>query len=248
MERGEVDALLNSLEHLVVDQGGFGKQFSAVHHAVPHRLNVRHGPDAGYPRCIRGYPSHQVIERLRNVWECRGKLLPRAVLRLDGHNRFSTNPLDLPAAQAHITVLPDAIGIGVVQLELQTGTSRIEYEDIHVSPPASSAPVLSGAEGAKRRCSVWPGPASHVGFVQAVLTGVLQAVELHVPELLLGVGPDSLQFGNTIDGVNGQAEAIDFVFNGQLQRRIDTALLFVTAHMQAVMVLAAVSQAVDQPW
>ena len=79
-----------------------------------------------------------------------------------------------------------------------------------------------------------------------MLVGVGPASDLLVAEFLPGVAPDPLQPGDAVDGVDGQAEAIGLVVDGQLHRRVDVAFLLVSAHVQRL-VLAGVGQAVNQP-
>ena len=55
-----------------------------------------------------------------------------------------------------------------------------------------------------------------------------------------------LQLGDAVDRVNGQAEAVGLVIDGQFHRRVDVAFLLVSAHVKRL-VLAGVGQAVDQP-
>jgi hypothetical protein len=80
-----------------------------------------------------------------------------------------------------------------------------------------------------------------------MLIGVGPAGDLRVAEFLLGVAPDPLQFGNTVNGVDGQAEAIGLVVDGQFHRRVDVAFLFVSPHVKSL-VRATLGQAVNQPW
>ena len=80
-----------------------------------------------------------------------------------------------------------------------------------------------------------------------MLVGVGPASDLLVAEFLPGVAPDPLQPGDAVDGVDGQAEAIGLVVDGQLHRRVDVALFLVPAHVHVPVVLSAVGQAVDQP-
>jgi hypothetical protein len=76
--------------------------------------------------------------------------------------------------------------------------------------------------------------------------GGIEAIDLQIAESLLGVRPDSLQLGRAIDGIDSEAEPIDLIVDRQFHRRIDVALLFVTAHVEILMVGAAVGQAVNQ--
>ena len=52
---------------------------------------------------------------------------------------------------------------------------------------------------------------------------------------------NALKFGNAVDGVNRKTEAVGFVVDRQFHRRIDVPLFLVAAHMQIVVVGAAVS-------
>lgn len=40
VKRRQVNAVLNSLEHLISDRGGLREQFSAIHHAVSGGVDV----------------------------------------------------------------------------------------------------------------------------------------------------------------------------------------------------------------
>jgi len=80
-----------------------------------------------------------------------------------------------------------------------------------------------------------------------VLERIVPAGDLFVQELFPRVCPDSLEFRNSFDGIHGQTEAIDFIFDGQLQRRVDVALFLVAADVHVAVVRAAVRQSVDQP-
>lgn len=75
---------------------------------------------------------------------------------------------------------------------------------------------------------------------------IIHALNLNVAEFLLGVTADFLKLRNTVDGVNREAEAIDFVRNGQLEGSVDIPLLLVAADVDAS-VRPAVSKPVDQP-
>lgn len=53
--------------------------------------------------------------------------------------------------------------------------------------------------------------------VGAVLVGVVAAGELFVTEFLLGMGAGDPDLRDPVDHVDGQAEAVDLVLDGQLQ-------------------------------
>jgi hypothetical protein len=52
------------------------------------------------------------------------------------------------------------------------------------------------------------------------------------------------QTRNTINDVDSQVEAIHLVNDGQFERRVDVDLFFVSAHMNVVMIPAAVAELV----
>src|SRR5215471_1491349 len=45
MKRREIDAILDPFQHPIVNQGGFLEQLPAMHHAVPHRIQIGRAPD-----------------------------------------------------------------------------------------------------------------------------------------------------------------------------------------------------------
>src|SRR5271163_1475509 len=106
-------------------------------------------------------------------------------------------------------------------------------------PPAASLCSWSGSE--------WPFPGRDVGPVDAVLVRVLLARNLLVGKLLANTGGGGAQAGDAVDGVHGQGEPVRLVADGQLQRRVDVALLLVAAHVEVVLTRPAVCQPVDQP-
>jgi hypothetical protein len=53
-------------------------------------------------------------------------------VRLDLNNNFPADPLHLTATQALIVVLRNSTKVSGKLLELQTGTSGVEYKDVHV--------------------------------------------------------------------------------------------------------------------
>lgn len=94
---------------------------------------------------------------------------------------------------------------------------------------------------------VRPSPPGNIGFVRPVFVGVVPAPYLFVLEFLHGMAADALKLRHTSDRIHGQTEAINFVLDGQFQRRINVALLLVAADVQVLMVCAAVRQPVDEP-
>ena len=88
-------------------------------------------------------------------------------------------------------------------------------------------------------------PSGDLRAVDPVLIRVSPGLDLLITEFFFRVPPDVLQLGYAIDGVDGQAEAIDLVVYRQFHRSVDVALLLVAANMD-IFVPAGVSQAVNQ--
>ncbi len=57
--------------------------------------------------------------------------------------------------------------------------------------------------------SIRPRPLVDLGLIDAVLVGVVLAVDLHIAQLFLGVRPGHLQGGHAVDDVDRQTEAVD---------------------------------------
>jgi len=123
-----------------------------------------------------------------------------------------------------------------------------------VSSMLSPCPVLAGearlgSHGANWDATLeWPLPICDFWSIQAELIGVVLAVDLLVARVLTNAGSCDLETGHPVDRVNGQAEAVRLVANGKLQRRVDVALLLVSADMDVVLVGPAISEPMDQPW
>src|SRR6266581_3530400 len=94
---------------------------------------------------------------------------------------------------------------------------------------------------------VGPRPLIDLGLVDPVFVGVALAVDLHVAQLLLDVRAGDPQALHPIDDVDREAEPVDLVTNGQIERRVDVALLFVAAYVQVLVIGAPVGQPMDQP-
>src|SRR2546425_3144144 len=117
--------------------------------------------------------------------------------------------------------------------------------------PSISRSVLGTGGGRPCRGSpfnlVRPRPLIDFGLVDSVFVGVVLAVDLHVAQLLLDVRAGDPQALHPIDDVDREAEPVDLVTNGQIERRVDVALLFVAAYVQVLVIGAPVGQPMDQP-
>ena len=61
------------------------------------------------------------------------------------------------------------------------------------------------------------------------------------------MSPGDSELGNPVDDVDRQIETVDLVPHGQLERRIDIAMFLVAAHVEVLVVGAAVGELVNQP-
>src|SRR5271166_5243267 len=94
-------------------------------------MHVSRALDLLYPRLVRRKISKQVVHRATHVSERRGKGPPcfLAVLNLD--DGLATDSFDFPAQNSIILIIFYLLKIGSDDLELQAGTSRVQYQDVH---------------------------------------------------------------------------------------------------------------------
>src|SRR5258708_24338647 len=89
---------------------------------------------------------------------------------------------------------------------------------------------------------IGPLPVCNVWSINAELVGVIFAGDLLIEQGLANTGPGDAERGHPIDGVNGQAEAVSLVPDGQFQWRIHVSLLLVATPVAAVVAGAALCQ------
>jgi len=92
-----------------------------------------------------------------------------------------------------------------------------------------------------------PSPVDDFGLVDAVLVGVVATVELLVQQRLARMRAAHLQRRDTVDRVDRQRKPIHLVLNGESIGVLMLPLLLVAAHMQVVVIGAAIGQPVNQP-
>src|SRR5262245_43589833 len=73
--------------------------------------------------------------------------------------------------------------------------------------------------------SVRPLPVPEFGLVDAVLVGIVLAVDLEVAKLLLRMCSAGLELRHAINHVHGQREPVDLILDGKLERRVNVPLL-----------------------
>ena len=85
------------------------------------------------------------------------------------------------------------------------------------------------------------------GLSNAELVGVVATVELLVQQRLARMRATHLQRRDTVDRVDRQRKPIHLVLNGESIGVLMLPLLLVAAHMQVVVIGAAIGQPVNQP-
>src|ERR1022692_1198238 len=76
--------------------------------------------------------------------------------------------------------------------------------------------------------------------------GIVNAVDDLVLQPFFYMRPDGLQTRNAVDDIDGQVEAIHLVDNRQFQWSIDVALFFISAHVNVLVIGAAVGELMDE--
>src|ERR1017187_7526838 len=124
VERREVDAVFDSLQHFIVDDDRFLEELAAVHYAVARRVDVSQTANPVDPGAVGCQPAQHIVECRGDVADRRGQLLPGTGSVLHGDDRFPANTLHLPTAQEIILVVPDSLKVRGYHLKLQAGASR----------------------------------------------------------------------------------------------------------------------------
>src|SRR5262249_892975 len=91
-----------------------------------------------------------------------------------------------------------------------------------------------------------PHPLRRFRLINAILMRVIPALDLLIQESLLRVPSDSRESGDGVHNIHRQAEAVDVVVDRQLQRRVDTAFLFVSPHVNVAVIRAPVGEPMNQ--
>src|SRR5215471_3010087 len=178
--------------------------------------------------------------------------LLRAPGRLDSNYGLSPNSLDNAPAQAlgatlhNLVFLSPALRrlprIGGDELELQAGTPRVKYQDVHLHYNQRPPQALGRLEYLVR-----PLPAGNIGPIGTVLERVVLTGDLVIVKFRQGRTANPLQSWDVLNRIHSQREAIDLILDRQFQRSIDVAMFLITVDVEIGMVRATVGQAVDEP-
>jgi hypothetical protein len=118
VEWGQLDAILDSFQHLVGDDNRLAKQFAAMNHTMPGGMDIGGALDFCDSRSVGRDPTDQVLQSPRNIGERSRKLLPGSVARLHGNDRFSADSFNQTATQALISVLLNLLKVARNHLKL----------------------------------------------------------------------------------------------------------------------------------
>src|SRR5678815_4956810 len=92
-----------------------------------------------------------------------------------------------------------------------------------------------------------PSPVPDCWAVLAFRIGIVDALDDLSFQPLLKLGCSNLKFGDTVDDIDRQVEAVHLVADRKFQRSVDIALFFVPAHMDIGMIRSAIGELVNQP-
>jgi hypothetical protein len=119
VQRREVDAVLDLLQHGVIDQDGTVELLAAMNDAVAHGVDVGERAEAGNRGFRRDQPAQDVIQGLPVVAQGGGEALRRAALGVQGEQRLAADPLDQPAGQLAVRFALDGFEVRGNELELE---------------------------------------------------------------------------------------------------------------------------------
>lgn len=92
-----------------------------------------------------------------------------------------------------------------------------------------------------------PGPLGQAGRVDAQLEGLVARSDLSVKESLSSSSARVAELGDAVNGINGQAEAIRLVADGQLKRGVNVTLLVVTTDVDMLVAGSLVGETMHHP-
>src|SRR5437660_713401 len=135
---------------------------------------------------------------------------------------------------------------GPLDLTFPNATRWIGWERI---PNFVETALLAAGAGVENKHvhSVRPSPVPDFRQIVSAFANVLIMLNQFVAQQLFEVASDALQPWNTVHYIPSQVEAIKIVQDRHVERRCRRALLFVAPHMEIVMIVPAISEAVNQP-
>src|SRR5712692_8328974 len=133
-----------------------------------------------------------------------------------------------------------------LELTLPNATRWIGWERI---PNVVETALLAAGAGVENKHvhSIRPSPVTDFRQIVSAFANVLFMLDKFVAQQLFEVASDALQSWNTVHYIPSQVEAIKIVQDRHVERCCRRALLFVAPHVEIVMIVAAISEAVNQP-
>jgi hypothetical protein len=104
-----------------------------MHHPMSHGMNIGGPTHFRQPRLVGSDPANDEIKGRRNVSKGRRQRLVRTIALPQRDDGFPTDSFDLSPQEPDILVSLDPIEVGRDQLKLETGTSRVQNENVHQS-------------------------------------------------------------------------------------------------------------------
>src|SRR5579864_2968831 len=124
VNRGQIDAVLKSLQNRVVNQGRLCEHLTAMHHSVSYRIYVGCTLDF---RCswIRSDVANQVFEHSAHISQRLCERLPWLVAAPNANDCLSSYALNLAPADVVVFILSDPFNVCGNHLKFQGGASRV---------------------------------------------------------------------------------------------------------------------------
>src|SRR5437870_4990809 len=94
---------------------------------------------------------------------------------------------------------------------------------------------------------IGPLPICNVGSIHTEPIGVLLTCDALVNQLFPHAGTRDAETWHSVDGVDGNTEAIGLIADGELQRRVDVALFLVAAHVDVALAGSAIGEPMNKP-
>jgi hypothetical protein len=136
VERRQLNAVLDLLQHAVVDEHRAGELLPAVDHAVADGVDVTQGRETCAARPGGDEPGEQGVQRRAMVAQRLGAALGRPALGLEVEERLAADALDTSPGEAAVGVALDRAEVGGDHLEAERGAAAVEDEDVHRALPA----------------------------------------------------------------------------------------------------------------
>ncbi len=93
-----------------------------------------------------------------------------------------------------------------------------------------------------------PFPSCNIWWIDTILIRLRLGSNLHIQQLLSHAASFIMKCRDAVNRIHGKRVSISLVSNGQLERRVNVALLLIASDMDVELSRTLVGQAVDEPW